>query len=57
MNIVSEDEIFEEDFSHLGEFSEDCWSKKTWELCHWFRLSLIIHGSHDVPKQDRGIMH
>ena len=50
MNVGLEGNIFVQDFSHLGDLAEDCWFKKTWELCHRFKVALIIHESHSIPQ-------
>ena len=45
-----EGNIFVQDFSCLGDLAEDCWFRKTWELCHRFKVALIVYESHDIPK-------
>ena len=59
MNVGLEGNIFERDFSRLGKLSEDCWFKKTWELCHRFKVSIIIHERYDIPltrSRDKALM-
>ena len=59
MNEKLKGNIFVHDSSCLGELAEDCWFKKTWELCHRFKVALIIHESHDMPKirqRDKALM-
>ena len=41
------------DFIHLGDFAEDCWFEKTWELYQQFKVLLIIFEFHSVPKTRR----
>ena len=59
MNVGLEGNIFVRDFSRLGDLSEDCWFKKTWELCYRFKVSIIIHECYDIPlmrSRDRAVM-
>ena len=59
MNVGLEGNISVCDFSRLGELAEDFWFKKIWELCHRFKVALIIHEIHDVLKtrqRDKALM-
>ena len=53
MNVGLEGNIFVRGFNRFGDLGEHCWSKKTWELCHRFKVTLIIHESQDIPKTRR----
>ena len=53
MNVGLEGNIFVRDFNRLGDLAEDYWLKKAWELSHRFKVALIIHESHDIPKTRR----
>ena len=59
MNVGLEENVFVQDFSYLGELAEDCWFKKIWEIWHIFKIALIMHESHDIPKirrRDKALM-
>ena len=53
MNVGLEENIFVRDFTCLGDLAEDWWFKKSWELCHRFTVTIIIHECYDITMTRR----
>ena len=53
INVGLKGNIFVRDFSRLSNLAEDCWFKKMWELCHRFKVALIIHELDNIQRTRR----
>ena len=41
-------DVFTRDYETLQKLAQPCWFEHLWHLCHFLKVNVVLHESHDV---------